>query len=127
MTNAQRQIDAGAEARTEARRSSPRRGVASVLSMMFLVIFGSLAAVMAVVAQANLRTADSFLKVTRANGAAETGLVFAQRRLSEAARRLVVTRGVVDDDFGTKLWLGSYGADDGIVTVLPPTGYAEDT
>jgi len=104
-----------------------RRGVASVLSMMFLVIFGSLAAVMAVVAQANLRTADSYLKVTRANGAAETGLVFARRRLAEAARRFVVTKGVVDDDFGTKLWLGTYGSGDGIVTVLPPVDYTEDT
>jgi hypothetical protein len=107
-------------------RAAMRRGVASVLAMMFLVIFGSLAAVMAVVAQANLRTADSYLKVTRASGAAETGLVFASRRLSEAAARFVVTKGVVDDDFGTKLWLGTYGGGDGIVTVLPPVGFTED-
>ena len=57
-----------------------RRGVASVLAMMFLVIFSSLAAAMAVVAQGNLRTADSYMKVSRAMGAAETGLVFAKRR-----------------------------------------------
>ena len=43
-----------------------RRGVASILAMMFLVIFGSLAAAMAVVAQGNLRTADSAMKVSRA-------------------------------------------------------------
>lgn len=104
-----------------------RRGVASVLAMMFMVLFGSLAAVMAIVAQANLRTADSFLKVNRATGAAETGLVFARRRLFKASRRFVVTKGVVDPDFGTKLWLGTYGAMDGTVTVLPPDDFVEGT
>lgn len=103
------------------RRPARRRGVASVLAMMFLVIFGSLAAVMAVVAQSNLRTADSYLKVTRATSQAEMGLVFAKRRLAEAARRFVVTKGVVTDDFGEKLWLGTYTSQDGTVTVLPPT------
>ncbi len=106
-------------------RASVRRGVASVLSMMFLVIFGSLAAVMAVVAQANLRTADSYLKVTRATGAAETGLVFAKRRLWEASRRFIVTKGVVDDDFGTDIWLGTYDSSDGEVEVLEPDGFTE--
>jgi len=102
-----------------------RRGVASVLSMMFLVLFGSLAAVMAVTAQGNLRTADSYLKVTRATSAAETGIVFARRRLFQASRRFVVTKGVVDDDFGEKLWLGTYTSEDGEVTVLPPDGFSE--
>lgn len=106
-------------------RPRGRRGVASVLAMMFLVIFGSLCAVMAVVAQGNLRTADSYLKVSRATGAAETGLVFAQRRLAHASRRFIVTKGVVDDDFGTKLWLGTYGLGDGTVEVLPTTDFTE--
>lgn len=108
-------------------RTTARRGVASVLAMMFLVIFASLCAVMAVVAQGNLRTADSYLKVSRATGAAETGLIFAKRRLAEAARRFVVTKGVVDDDFGTKLWLGTYTASDGEVEVLPPSGFVESS
>ncbi|MCH2161448.1 MAG: hypothetical protein MK085_06195, partial [Phycisphaerales bacterium] len=51
-----------------------RHGVASVLAMMFLVIFSSLAAAMAVVASGNLRTADASLRVSRATSAAETGL-----------------------------------------------------
>jgi hypothetical protein len=104
-----------------------RRGVASVLAMMFLVVFSSLAAAMAVVAQGNLRTADSAMKVSRAMSAAETGLVFAANRLKAESRRFVVTKGVVDADFAEKLWLGTYSSADGEVTVLPPTGYTVST
>jgi len=101
-----------------------RRGVASVLAMMFLVIFGSLAAAMAVVAQGNLRTADSGMKLSRAMSAAETGLVFAQRRLASEAQRFVVEKGVIDGPFGEDIWKGTYDeGSDGAVTVLPPTGY----
>jgi len=96
--------------------------------MMFLVIFGSLAAAMAVVAQSNLRTADSSLKLSRAMSAAETGMVFARRRLAQESSRFVVDKGVIDADFGQKIWLGSYTpANDGNVTVLPPTGYSVNT
>ncbi|MDY7108794.1 MAG: hypothetical protein SYC29_09170 [Planctomycetota bacterium] len=107
---------------------APRRGVASVLAMMFLVIFGSLAVAMAVVAQGNLRTADSSLKVSRAMSAAETGLVFATRRLADESDRFVVEKGVIDADFAEDLWMGTYdeGAD-GEVEVLPPNGYETDT
>ncbi len=101
-----------------------RRGVSSVLAMMFLVIFSSLAAAMAVVAQGNLRTADSHMKVSRAMSAAETGLVFAARRLASESRRFVVTKGVIDDYYGQELWDGTYPTD-GSVEVLPPMGYSE--
>src|SRR5688572_26243354 len=109
-------------------RRGPRRGVASVLAMMFLVIFGSLAAAMAVVAQGNLRTADSGLKLSRAMSAAETGMVFAARRLASEGSRFVIEKGVVDGSYGEDLWLGTYdeGAD-GTVTVLPPSGYTVTT
>ncbi|MHC4275033.1 MAG: hypothetical protein ACYSUR_15385, partial [Planctomycetota bacterium] len=109
-------------------RPARRRGVSSVLAMMFLVIFGSLAAAMAVVAQGNLRTADSAMKVSRAMSAAETGLVFATRRLAEQSNRFVVEKGVIDGDYGHDLWLGTFdiGAD-GEVVVLPPDGYIEPT
>lgn len=99
----------------------PRRGVASVLAMMFLVIFGSLAAAMAVVAQGNLRTADSSMRVSRAMSAAEAGLVFAANRMNLESRRFVVKRGVIDAAFAELLWLGTINPGD--VTVLPPTGY----
>lgn len=105
-----------------------RRGVASVLAMMFLVIFGSLAAAMAVVAQANLRTADSSLKMSRAMSAAETGMVFARKRLASEAGRFVVEKGVIDGDFAKDLWIGTVDeGSDGAVTVLDPTGYVENT
>lgn len=96
--------------------------------MMFLVIFGSLAVAMAVVAQGNLRTADSSLKVSRAMSAADTGLVYAARVLSEQGARFIVEKGVVDPDFAENLWLGTYdeGAD-GSVDVLPATGFVENT
>ena len=106
------------------RRTRRRRGVSSVLAMMFLVIFSSLAAAMAVVAQGNLRTADSYMKVSRAMSAAETGLVFASRRLRSESSRFVVTKGVIDEDYGAAMWDGTYPAD-GSVVVLTPSGYTE--
>jgi hypothetical protein len=96
--------------------------------MMFLVIFGSLAAAMAVVAQGNLRTADSGLKVSRAMSAAETGLIFAQRRLESEVSRFVIEKGVVDASYAEDLWLGTYDVSaDGAVVILPPTGYTTST
>ena len=109
--------------RTRSNKGFRRRGVASVLAMMFLVIFGSLAAAMAVVAQGNLRTADSSVKVSRAMSAAETGLVFATRRLASEGRRFVVTKGVIASDFGHKIWLGNVSGSDGEMEILPPDGY----
>ncbi len=103
-----------------------RRGVASVLAMMFVVMFGSLAAAMAIVAQGNLRAAQTHLHVVRAMGAAETGLAVAAQRLEEAAARFVVSRGNVDGDFGWRLWTWSLNGSDGTVERLPPSsGYSE--
>jgi hypothetical protein len=107
-------------------RSALRRGVSSVLAMMFMVVFSSLTAVMAVVAQGNLRTAESGLRLSRAMSAAETGLVFAARRLEEQGSRFVIEKGVVDASFASDLWEGTYdeGAD-GAVDVLAPAGFVE--
>jgi hypothetical protein len=97
-----------------------RRGVSSVLSMMFLVIFGSLGVAMAVVAQGNLRTADSALRVSRAQSAAETGLAFAARRLQEEAARFVIRDGVIDATLAEQLWRGTYTpTEPGDLAVLP--------
>ncbi len=91
--------------------------------MMFLVIFASLAATMAVVAQGNLRTADSSLKVSRAQSAAESGLIFAQRRLARECRRFVIEKGVVDPIYAGRLWRGDWSPSDGVVEVLAPDGF----
>ncbi|HBZ97613.1 MAG TPA: hypothetical protein DEO57_07190 [Phycisphaerales bacterium] len=100
-----------------------RRGVATVLAMMFLVVFGALAATMAVVAQGNMRTAHSALRVSRSLSAAESGLVFARRRLARESSRFIVEKGVIDSSYGAALWFGTTSVDDGVVTVLEPDGY----
>jgi hypothetical protein len=114
-----------ANARSERRRHP--RGIAAVLAMMFLVIFGSLGVAMAVVAEGNLRTADSGLKVSRAMSAAETGLAFAARRLETESARFVVRKGTIDAGFASRLWNGTWTAADGTVEVLPPRGFVEQS
>ena len=105
-----------------------RRGISSVLAMMFLVLFSSLTAAMAVVAQGNLRTADSYLHVSRAMSAAETGLIFASRRLVAESSRFVVEKGFIDQQYGHELWLGTFDpSDTGPVEILPPEGYTTST
>ena len=105
-----------------------RRGVASVLAMMFLVIFGSLAAAMAVVATGNLRTADVSLRVSRATSAAETGLVYGTWVLEREARRFVVMKGEIDAEFADDLWNGTWNTgEDGSVEILDPDGYVVDS
>lgn len=117
-------------ARRGRRRLGPRRrGVVSVLSMMFLILFGSLAAAMAVVSQGNLRTAAAHLHVSRAMSSAETGLAIAEGRLDLAVTRFVIDRGRIDTTLGGQMWIGAIPADvDTIVRALPsgdvPTGIA---
>ncbi|MEO1008843.1 MAG: hypothetical protein AAFX79_09755 [Planctomycetota bacterium] len=107
-----------------------RRGVVSILSMMFLLLFGSLAAAMAVVSQGNLRAAAAHLHVSRAMSAAETGMGVAEERLDEAVTRFIIDRGIIDSDMGEDLWLGTIPAGvDSAVRALPdgtvPTGVAD--
>ena len=109
------------------RRRKIRRGVASILAMMFMVIFGSLAAAMAVVAQGNLRTAYTHMQVSKAMSAAETGMIFAANRLELESSRFIIEKGVVDTDYAEDLWLDTYSAGDGDVDVQPPTGYTTGT
>lgn len=117
-------------ARPGRRRPGPRRrGVVSVLSMMFLILFGSLAAAMAVVSQGNLRTAAAHMHVSRAMSSAETGLAIAERRLDHAVTRFIIDRGEIDEQLGTQMWIGAIPADvDTIVRPLTtgdvPTGVA---
>lgn len=100
------------------RRGVPRRrGVVSVLSMMFLILFGSLAAAMAIMSKGNITTAATHQHVIRAQGAAETGLAIAESRLRDSVRRFIVERGEVDAGFAARLWSGSYGTGDGQVIV----------
>lgn len=102
-----------------------RRGVASVLAMMFLILFGSLAAAMAIASKGNIKTASTHLHVSRAMGAAETGLAVARVRLAGAASRFVVSHSQVDADFGSKLWTGDTSGVGTVTVIPPPSGYSE--
>ncbi len=103
-----------------------RRGVTSILAMMFLVLFGSLGVAMAVASKGNLRTAQTHLHVVSAMGAAETGMAIAQKNLREAVSRFVVEKGVITSGFGQRLWDGSYtGADGDIEVRSAPSGRAD--
>ena len=102
-----------------------RRGIASVLAMMFLIMFGSLVAAMAVASTGNIRTADMHLHVMRAMSAAETGLAVAEHRLGEASSRFVIAESEIDSSMTWALWRGD-SAIIGLYSVSPPTdGYAE--
>ncbi len=83
--------------------------------MMFMVLFGSLAAAMAVSSQGNLRTAHTHIVVTRALGAADTGLSVAGTRMQQAARSVRISRGEVSPAYAMELWDGSFSPGDGQV------------
>ncbi len=101
-----------------------RRGVVSVVAMMFLILFGSLAAAMAIMSKGNIITAATHQHVVRAQGAAETGLGVAEQRLAEAVGRFVVEKGTIDAGFGQRLWKGPVNSGDGQVSVQAPVSYA---
>ncbi len=103
-----------------------RKGVASVLAMMFLILFGSLVAAMATVTVGNTKTANIHLQVMRAMSVAETGLAVAEHRLNEAASRFVVAESDLDGGMSWALWTGDSAAI-GVYTVSDPyDGYAEE-
>lgn len=95
-----------------------RRGVAAVLAMMFLILFGSLSVAMAISSRGNITTAATHLHVSRAHNAAETGLMIARARLADAAARFLISESTVDGGFGTAFWNGNMGVL-GEVQVLP--------
>lgn len=104
-----------------------RRGVAAVVSMMFLILFGSLAAAMAIASKGNIRTASTHVHVMRALGAAETGMGIAQARLYEAASRFIVTGSTVDQQSAAGAWSGDFSRLGGTPTVTQALGYTESS
>ncbi|MCE9591553.1 MAG: hypothetical protein K8S99_13640 [Planctomycetes bacterium] len=81
-----------------------QRGAAAVLAMMFLVIFSSLAAAMAIVSQGNLTTADSQMKISRSLAGAETGLRFMIYRINLVTPTIKTKSGLIDSTTATSLW-----------------------
>lgn len=114
--------------------SISRRGIASVLAMMFLIIFGSLVAAMAVASTGNIQTANMHLHVMRAMSAAETGLAVAEHRLNEAASRFIVAESNIDATMSWAIWKGDSAmigpyqvapSRDGYAESAPPAGVAQ--
>lgn len=104
-----------------------RHGVVSVVSMMFLILFGSLAAAMAMMSRGNITTAATHQHVIRAQGAAETGMAVAIERLVEASNRFVVSRSEIDSGFATWMWGSAEQGTNpsyGDVIIRPPVSYA---
>lgn len=81
-----------------------RKGVAAILAMMFLIVFGSLTAAMAIASRGNIATAATNLHVLRAQAAAETGMSIAAARLLDAADRMWVANSDISPDYMWKLW-----------------------
>ncbi len=88
-------------------RKLSKRGVVSVLAMMFMVLFSTLGIAMAISAKGNLRTASTHLHVQKALAAAETGLEVGAQRLQDAASRFIISPGRISRDLGLALWDGS--------------------
>ena len=107
------------------RRARWRRGVVGILAMMFLVMFASLAAAMAVATQGNMRSAASHLRVVRSLGAVDTGMRLARSRLEDAAGRFLVSEGEVTPDYLETLWFGPIPSDPPVTVTDPPFGISE--
>ncbi|MFA9480094.1 hypothetical protein ACERK3_17610 [Phycisphaerales bacterium AB-hyl4] len=111
------------------RNPKSQRGAAAVLAMMFLVIFGSLAAAMAIVSQGNLATADSHLKVNRSLAAAETGMRVIGHELGKLALGdpndaerypgIRITEGEISPQLASQLWSQSDRIADRLVDAFP--------
>ncbi|MBN8598871.1 MAG: hypothetical protein J0L78_14455 [Planctomycetes bacterium] len=122
------QLFGSSNPRTGRRRTSVReRGVASILSMMFLILFGSLAAAMAIASKGNIRTASTHVHVVRALGAAETGLHIASARLHEAAQRFVISKSDITGSLASELWNGDTSKAGTVQVQLPLTSYPESS
>lgn len=112
--------------RNRRRRTSVReRGVASILAMMFLILFGSLAAAMAIASRGNIRTASTHVHVVRALGAAETGLQIASARLQEAAQRFIISKSNITGSLASELWNGDKSHAGTVQVQSPLTSYPE--
>jgi len=108
-----------------ARRRRTRRGITGVLAMMFLIMFASLATMMAVVSKGNLRTADTHRRVGRAQGATDSALEIGARRLSEAVGRFLVSRGEISPTYAGQLWDGTFASSPPVTVLAPRDGMPE--
>lgn len=111
--------------RRSMRKPKKERGIASVLAMMFLVLFSSLSAAMAIASRGNIRTAATHIHVMRAQSAADTGMAVAAKRLKEATSRFVISNSVIDAAYGLKVWTGNLSGTGSYTVLDPVSGYSE--
>jgi len=88
-----------------------------------LGVIASITAGIANVSWTNVRSANAMIAISRAQSAAESGMSFGARRLQSVVNRFVIDQGVIDIDLADKLWLGTWTAGDGLITVTPPNAY----
>ncbi len=80
------------------------QGAMLVIAMMFLAIFGALAATMGLVAQGNLQGARTFEQGNRALSAAETGMNYITYRIAEQAQDIATDKGEIEGAVADALW-----------------------
>jgi len=113
---------ANTKQRTSNMAARRERGAAALLAMMFLVIFGSLAAAMAIVSQGNLHTASTHIKVNRSQAASETGIRLMIYRLADASSTVLTRSGAIYDENDTT-YISTLDASD---LVSDPSGMPTD-
>ncbi len=80
------------------------QGAVLILAMMFVAIFGALAATMGMMSQGNLQSATTYQESNRAMAAAETGIRFANYRIALYAKNIMTTQGEIDATGAEVLW-----------------------
>ena len=109
---------------TKMKQIHRRRGWATVPGLLMLTVIASITAGMASMSFTNVRSAQAMVGIAMAQSAAESGLSFGSIRLLNEVNRFIIDRGVIDSDLAEKIWKGTWTSADGIITVLPPSGYA---
>src|SRR5438105_1395706 len=85
-----------------------RRGSALLMALMYVTLFGALAASMTLFASSTLEVAAGNDRATRAWAAAESGMTFLNLQLKQIPKP-ITSAGVVDQNLARTLFSGSGG------------------
>ncbi len=80
------------------------QGAILVLALLFMAVFASVAASMALLSQGNLRSADALERSYLALAAAETGLRYAEDRVDVLTTDITTEKGLIDAELAQQLW-----------------------
>ncbi|HZN65620.1 MAG TPA: hypothetical protein VFB66_09975 [Tepidisphaeraceae bacterium] len=104
-------------------RCARRAGTIALITMLYLILLGTLTLAMFVSATTNVQTSENFSRVARAQASAETGLRWMDFRFRQMTTRPKTDKGTVSKDTGKVLWPAlrdAIAAD--LATVRGPTG-----